>query len=178
MDFKIVFKELLAAFAGHDVRYALMGGFAMGLWGGARSTVDLDFLVHRDDVPKVESVMQGLGYECRYRSENVSQYLSPLRVFGEVDFLHAFRDASLGMLQRAVEKEVFGSLKIRVLIPEDIIGLKLQAIKNNPSRRQKDLEDIETLIDCQKERIDWVLIEQYAGILGMEDLYGELCKRK
>jgi hypothetical protein len=121
MDFKIVLEKILVAFEGQGVRYALMGGFAMGLWGGSRSTVDLDFLAHREDMEKIHAIMTGLGYECQHRTENVSQYTSPLSVFGGIDFIHAFREASLEMLQRAKIKEIFGgALKIKTLVPEDI----------------------------------------------------------
>jgi hypothetical protein len=96
----------------------------MGLWGGSRSTVDLDFLVHRDDMQKVHGIVTALGYEIHQKTENVSQYTSPLKVFGGIDFIHAFREASVEMLQRAVEKDIFsGMLKIKTLIPEDIIEL-------------------------------------------------------
>ncbi len=177
MDFKLVLERLIAAFNEQGIRYALMGGFAMGLWGAGRTTVDIDFLIARDDMQKVDAIMGQLGYECKYRSENVSQYISPLKVFGEVDFLHAFREASLQMLQRAEEKEVFGSIKIKSLIPEDLIGLKLQAIKNNPERQQSEMEDIMFLVREYKNKMDWSLIEEYAKILKMEELYKEICKR-
>ena len=55
---------------------------------------------------KVDGIMLGLGYECKYRSENVSQYTSPFEIFGEVDFLHAFRTPSLSMLERAEGKKI------------------------------------------------------------------------
>lgn len=147
----------------------------MGLWGVARATSDLDFLVDREDLEKVDAVMKKLGYECRFRSENVTQYVSRLRLFGEVDFLHAFRSASIGMLERAEEKEIFGGeLKIKVLKPEDLIGLKLQAVKNNPSRKEMDIADIKALVSAQQEPLDWPLIRGYAEILGAEDLLKEL----
>jgi hypothetical protein len=40
MDFKLVLSKLLSAFDDHNIHYALMGGFAMGLWGGSRLTAD------------------------------------------------------------------------------------------------------------------------------------------
>lgn len=176
MDFKAVLSQLLKNFNEHNISYALIGGFAMGLWGAGRTTVDLDFLVHGKDIDRIDNIMKSLDYELRYRSENVSQYISPLKVFGEVDFLHAFREASLGMLQRAVEKEAFGSIKIRTLIPEDLIGLKLQAIKNDPKRKAAEMEDIMFLARVYKDQVDWSLIEQYAKILEMEVLYKEIVK--
>ncbi len=177
MDFKAALSSLLKSFGERYIRYGLMGGFALGLWGAARATVDLDFLVHRDDMGKVAEIMQTLGYELKFQSENVSQYQSPLKIFGEVDFLHAFREASIGMLERAEIKDVFGgSLNIRVLKPEDLIGLKLQAIKNNPLRKEQDLADIELLVAAQKDRLDWPLIETYAAALDASELLKKVRK--
>jgi len=171
MDFKLVIERLLTGFQEKDIRYALTGGFALGLWGGSRSTVDLDFLVHRDDMDKVHALMTGLGYEIQHHTENVSQYVSPLARFGGIDFIHAFRDASVEMLKRAVEKEIFsGSMKVRTMIPEDIIGLKLQAVYNNPKREKIDMADIEMLVSVRKG-LDWELLRRYFTIFQMDDLF-------
>lgn len=118
-----------------------MGGFALGLWGFGRATSDIDFLAHRDDMGEVNEIMVRLGYECLFKSENVSQYLSPLKVFGEIDFIHAFRQPSLEMLERAEMKPIFnGELQIRVLKPDDLIVFKLQAIK----------KDLKTMAGCSR----------------------------
>ncbi len=150
----------------------------MGLWGMGRTTVDIDFLVHKDDMNKVDRIMKELDYECKYRTENVSQYVSPLRVFGEVDFLHAFREATLSMLQRAEEKTVFEKLSLRVLCPEDLIGLKLQSIKNSPERKAIEMDDILFLVQTYKDRMDWSLIEGYVKILNMEEIYREILEKR
>ena len=172
MEFKSVLSILLKRFEENNIDYGLIGGFALGLWGVGRTTVDIDFLVKRDDMKKTDGIMLEAGYECKYKSENVSQYVSPLKVFGEVDFLHAFREASLEMLKRAEEKEIFGgSLKIKLLRPEDLIGLKLQAIKNTPEREQKDMMDIESLLSIHGKEIDWSLVKGYFKIFNMEELY-------
>ncbi len=178
MDFKSVLSALIKRFEENNIRYALMGGFALGLWGVGRTTVDIDLLVNRDDMEEVDLIMKELGYDCKYRSKNVSQYVSPLRIFGEVDFLHAFREASLEMLKGAEKKQVFNSLKINVLRPEDLIGMKLQAIKNNPEREQIDLVDINSLISVIGKDINWSLIEKYAKILDMKELYERRIRRK
>jgi len=177
MEFKTVLEKLLINFEKLNIRYALMGGFALGLWGYGRATADVDFLAHRDDMGKVDAVMKSLGYECRYKSDNVSQYLSPLKIFGEVDFIHAFRATSLAMLETAEEKMVFnGDLKIRVLKPESLIAFKLQAVKNNPSRTSVDLQDIKKLAEINKRDIDCGLIDRYAELLNMEEVWHEIKK--
>jgi len=142
MNFKLVLEKLLTAFRNQNIRYALIGGFALGAWGVPRGTVDIDFLVHCGDMEKVDTIMGGLGYECRYRTENVSQYVSLLQVFGEVDFLHAFRTLSLRMLDRAEDRKMFReSLSVKVLKIEDLIGFKVQTIANNESRAGTDMAE-------------------------------------
>lgn len=65
MDFKAVLKELLTAFYEHNIRYALMGGFALGAWGISRATVNIDFLENRDNTEKVHGIMTRMEFECR-----------------------------------------------------------------------------------------------------------------
>jgi hypothetical protein len=178
MDFKLVLSKLLAAFSEGNIRYALIGGFALGSWGIARGTVDIDFLVNRADMEKVDALMQSLGYECRYRTENVTQYISPLQVFGEVDFLHAFRTHSIGMLERAEERPLFnGSASVKVLRIEDLIGLKVQAIANNKNRSTVDMADIEALMSVNRGGMNWGLIEEYFGLFGLAELFAELRRK-
>ncbi len=177
MDFKLVLEKLLTAFKEHNIRYALTGGFAMGLWGGSRSTVDLDFLVHKDDMNKVHEIMVDMGYERYNHTENVSQYISPKKIFGGIDFIHAFRKASLEMLHRAKAKDIFGgNLKIKTLLPEDIIGLKLQSIFNDPSRGKIDIADIEVLVSLYRDLLNMELVSEYFKVFGMEDLYKKIFK--
>ncbi|MGQ9623625.1 MAG: nucleotidyltransferase [Candidatus Caldatribacteriaceae bacterium] len=123
-------------------------------------------------MPKVDEVLENLGYECRYRSENVSQYVSPLKAFGNIDCLYAFRIASLNMIERAEEREIFGgAIKVKAARPEDLIGLKLQAMRNDSSRREQDLADIRALVALWSPKLDWSLIEEYARVLEMEEVY-------
>ena len=175
MDFKLVFERLLTFFHENNVRYALIGGFALGLYGVSRSTVDIDFLVHRNDLLKINIIMKELGYDCAYSSENVSQFISPLKVFGEVDYIHAFREISVKMLQNAEEKKVFNeTITIKVLKVEDIIGFKVQAIANNPSRKALDLSDIDSLMELHGSSLDWESMEEYFSMFGFTKLFKEL----
>ncbi len=178
MDFRLVLEKLLHSFEEHKIRYALMGGFALGAWGVPRATVDMDFLVDRNDMEKVEEIMKELGYECRYKTENVTQYISSLKIFGEVDFIHAFRTPSLDMLERVTEKKVFDkSVSLKVLRLEDLIGYKVQGMANDESRRALDLSDIESLLRLNAVDMDWSLIKEYFDLFGYNELFKEL-KRK
>jgi len=175
LDFKLVIDKLLTAFQNENIRYALIGGFALGALGITRATVDIDFLVHRDDLNKVHSIMTGIGYDRAFHTVNVSQYISADNLFGEVDFLHAFREISVGMLQRAENKKIFGeTISIKILKIEDLIGLKVQAMANDEARKPIDLADIRALIGLCKTEINWPLLEKYFAMFGFQELLKDL----
>jgi hypothetical protein len=170
MDFERVLKTLLEEFDEKRIRYALMGGVALGVWGAPRTTLDIDFLVHRDDLEVLHTGMQALGYQRRASNANVSQYRHEAPGLGSVDFVHAFRRISLEMLARAVDRPVFGGTRqVRVLLPEDVIGLKVQAIVNDPeNRKAKDSADIEALMEARGVKLDWPRIEEFYKLFSME----------
>ena len=175
MNFNAVVKRLLEGFQEKNIRYALIGGFALGAYGIPGATIDIGFLVHYDDLSRVKELMESYDYECIFQTENVSQYVSPLEFFGEVDFLHAFRKISLGMLERATEKEILGEkLKIKVLRVEDIIGLKVQAAANNENRSNQEYADIEALISQFKTNLDWELVKEYLSMFDQYPLFEKL----
>lgn len=172
MDFKTTLQQLICAFDDANIDYALIGGFAVGLWGVARGTVDLDFLVDRDALPRLDPIMAQCGFSLAYRSENVSQFTSPS---GGIDVLHAFRHHSRAMLGRSAERSLFaGSVLVRVLRPEDLIGLKVQALANDPDRTHFDRYDIEELMRLHGATLDWTLIEDYFDLFEMGELFLEL----
>lgn len=178
MDFKTVTDKLTVAFEQEGVLYALIGGFAISLWGIPRATFDLDFLVKRDDIQTVRRIVESLGYSCIHASENVTQFEASEKELGEIDFLHAFRPAALAMLERSERKKVFdGQSAIPVIQPEDLIGLKVQAIANNPSRMAIDRGDIEGLMQLRCTELDWERVEGYFALFSMQKLFCELKER-
>jgi len=173
MDLKKALTLLVAEFEKHDISYALIGGFAIGALGVPRSTIELDFLVPSDALHKIDAIMLAMGYKKAFTSENASQYVSPSAELGEVDFLHAFRPISIKMLAEAEPVQVFGKeVKVNVLKAEDIIGLKLQAINNNPARLGKDALDIEELMKARK--LDWEILKTYFELFGLEERFRQL----
>lgn len=76
MNFLKVISEVIVALAAAGVRYATIGGFAMALRGVQRSTVNLDFILMLEDLPKADEILRGFGYERAFRSENGSHDVS------------------------------------------------------------------------------------------------------
>ena len=170
MDFELVLDRLIAEFARSQICYGAIGGFALGVLGTPRQTLDLDFLVLRDDLEKLDSVLSQLGYSLAYRSENVSQYSHREPAWGSLDFIHAFRKISLGMLDRAKDLPVLGGKhSLKTAQPEDVIGLKVQAMSNDPERRAQDQRDIEGLTGRYGSQLDWNRIVEYYDAFGFAD---------
>lgn len=172
MNFRATLQQLVRSFDDAGIGYALIGGYAVGLWGVARGTVDIDFLVVRDDLSRLDSIMTQCGFSLIHRSENVSQFASPA---GGIDFLHAFRRHTEAMLGRAVERSIFaGEIQVRVLRPDDLIGMKVQAMANDPERTPLDRYDIEELMRLHGATLDWLLVEEYFELFEMQQLFAEL----
>ena len=62
MDFERVLRDLVADFTEREIRYALIGGFALGALGLPRATMDIDFLVARAALPVLDEVMARRQY--------------------------------------------------------------------------------------------------------------------
>lgn len=177
MDFKQVLRFLVSEFDKNNIDYALIGGFALGILGIMRTTVDMDFLVKKDDAEKVKSILEKHSYKCIFITENVSQYVSNISSQGTLDFIHAFRPISLGMLKDKQQKIIYnGEMTIPVLKPEDIIGLKVQALANNPAREEFEKNDIKSIIEKYREYIDWNRLEEYFTLFFLTEYYEKLKK--
>lgn len=175
MDFEKIVPLIIKEFEKEGIRYALMGGFAMGAFGVMRSTMDLDFLIDAADLEKVTAVMKKYSYNCVYSTDNISQYVAAAKIFGEIDFLHAFRKVSLSMFSRVKKITVLGGkISLNVLSPEDIIGLKLQALINDASRKAKEWADIESIAGHFGKKLDWRLIGDHFSLFKQTKQFKEL----
>ena len=140
--------------------------------------MDLDFLVHRDDLQKLHERLTALGYERLMQTENVSHYQHRVEAWGGLDFVHAFRKISLSMVARAKNYKVFGGKQtIRAANPEDVIGLKVQAMVNDPDRKPQEAADIEMLMRLYGPKLDWERIQEFYDIFGLGDDAGRLRDR-
>ena len=177
MDFISVIETVIRQLDKEGVRYALIGGFAMGLRGIQRATVDLDFILMLDDLKKADKIFTHSGYTRTFYTENVSHYESDDQVLGRIDILHAFRGPSLSMLDRAERVPLTEDFSLPVVQMEDLIGLKIQAAHNDPSRNLSDWTDIRLLIENSshnKQSVDWDLIGDYLELFNKKDKLVEM----
>jgi hypothetical protein len=177
MNFELVFRELLQKFREQSIRFALIGGFALHVAGFTRATQDIDFLIEAEDIGKMKNTMTQLGYELTHESPEFSNYWHPMAPLGCVDYLHAHRGYTRKMLSRAKKHRILENFEVPVLIPEDIIGLKVQSMVNNPKRRVLDMADIEYLIRENLDKLDLDIIKEYFHLFDRGDELDEVLKR-
>jgi hypothetical protein len=139
------FKEFLNLLKSNNIRYLLIGGYAVGYHGYPRSTNDMDIWIAID--PKTAELMvlalKEFGFDTPQLSEKlflkekniVRMGIAPMRVeilttISGVNFEECFQ-------QRIVD-EIDG-------IEVNIINLKHLKINKKASGRHKDLDDFENL---------------------------------
>lgn len=85
------------------------------------------------------------------------------------------------MLQRAKQEAVFnGAFMIKVVRPEDLIGLKVQSSSNDPSRYYQDMGDIEQILKRHHQGVIFLnmeLVREYFKIFQREEELDDLMVR-
>jgi hypothetical protein len=139
-----------------EIDHALIGGLALEYLGLHRTTVGIDLLVDGEMGHKAIEALQELGFELHSESGEAMQFT------GEVDvhILLANRTPTRMMLKNA---HPIKDLGIKCVGPEDIIGLKIEAYMNNPSREAQDKADIAALMQ-KYPSMDWDRVEGYADL--------------
>ena len=177
MDFEGLLTTLSGKFAEAHIRYALIGALALHAAGYHRSTGDVDLLVHADDIPAVQGILLGLGYRILHESGDVLNFASPWGLIGGVDIIKARRKYALRMLEKARPSLLGAKISIPAVVPEDLIGLKLQAMANDPARQTRDLADIEWVLSHHSHTMDMQLVEEYFGLFSMEQEFKTVLQR-
>jgi hypothetical protein len=150
-----------------EFRVALIGGFALPVHGVRRMTGDVDFLVDSQGSRAIHAALLAAGARCLHRSADAANYteasgLAPL------DFIYARRARAREMLARARRTRLSNArLSVPVVDAEALIGLKLQALVNAPSRTQ-DEADIRALFAARGDSLDESILRDYYRVFGRE----------
>lgn len=150
----------------HNIPHAMIGGLAMACYGSTRATVDLDLLVRDQNKDILKKIFQEKGFNLIHESEEVIQFSG----IGYVDVLLARRPISEKILS---ESNQDGPEGINFVKAEDLIGLKIQAYINDPSRELQDKADIQFLIG-NVDILDWRRIKAYADLFNQWDIINDI----
>jgi hypothetical protein len=165
VDLRSVLIEIHTALREAGIDHALIGGLALAAHGAARATVDLDLLADGERADDLDRILLESGYDRLHRTENVANYASAKPERGRVDILFARRERGRAMLARATPRSVLGQT-LRVVDASDLIGLKVQSSSNDPTRRHRDLADIQALL--RSTEVDLERVREYFRLFDRE----------
>jgi predicted nucleotidyltransferase len=136
----------------HEVKYVIIGGFAVIRFGYIRATGDIDLLVENSS-ENVERIRQALSYlqdgeAHKIRDTDLDQY-RVVRVSGEitVDLLGRACDVTYPDVSRHIQNDEIKGVKIPYLRPQLLI-------KTKAGIRPKDIQDrdyLRRLIEREKK---------------------------
>lgn len=138
------FKEFIALLNKHDVRYIVIGGYAVVYHGYVRSTNDIDIWIDiREN--NIEKVLEALN-EFGFSSINIKKTdFSPNQIIqlgyppNRIDLITTPAGIDFETCFQAKEQFVIDDVSINIIDLENLIKAK------NASNRTRDLADIEEL---------------------------------
>ena len=84
-DLEQEFDRVRVALGEASIEYALCGGLAVGVYGRARSTIDIDVLIRAEDEQPVYDAVAGLGFRLKARPMNFDAGATQIRRISKVD---------------------------------------------------------------------------------------------
>jgi hypothetical protein len=146
MDFARAY-ELLASFLeGRGLRVAVVGGLGLHGHGISRATVDLDIVTEAIAQPALITFLESQGYETLYRSAGYSNHIHPQVDLGRVDVVYVDRETADRLFPGCSPRLALGRRLALVPRAEHLAAMKVQAMKNDPSRELQDMADVQSLL--------------------------------
>ena len=172
MDVAAVTHRLLTFFDERGRRFAAIGGYALLAHGIQRATFDLDLVVELDFQDALIDFLESQGYETLHCSSGYSNHLHRDSDLGRLDFVYVDPQTAESLFAGCRQREILDGIDVLVPRPEHLVAMKVQAIKNDPTRKLQDLADIRRL--SRLPAVDRDEIRGYFDRLGLEKLYEEV----
>jgi len=141
------FVDLLRAFAAHEVRFLVVGAYALGVHGRPRATGDLDLWVDATPV-NAAKVMEALAeFGAPLTEVSAADFARPGIVFqmglppSRIDVLTEISGVSFAEAWPDRVRAPFGPVDV------DVIGREAFIRNKRATGRTKDLSDVESLDD-------------------------------
>jgi hypothetical protein len=153
---------------------ALAGAFALNAYGLGRATADLDLVVPAGAQAGLIRKLEAMGYETLHTSSGFSNHLHPDPVLGRIDFVYVTEPTASRLFAACRSMPFPGSRDMLVPRPEHLIAMKVQAMKNDPKRRLRDMADIAFLL--QRGDVDREEARRYFAEAGLAEDWNELVR--
>jgi len=169
VDFARVYGLVASFLDERAAKVAVVGGLGLHGHGVTRATLDLDLVTEAPVQAAVVAFLESQGYETLHRSAGYSNHLHALPDLGRVDIVYVDAETALGLFAGAAPLLDFGARTALVPRAEHLVAMKVQAMKNDPTRELQDLADIQAL--SRLPGIDLAEVRGYFERAGMLDRY-------
>jgi len=149
MSLYLEFDALVRRLESDAVRYALVGGLAVGVYGHIRATEDIDILVHAEDADRVAHIAADLGFRRTGKAWTFKNSgVQMIRYFktGDhdedvllLDVMIARAEPATGILQRA-QAVPYAEGRLHVPKRQDLVAMKRL---RGSAQDQADIEHLE-----------------------------------
>lgn len=138
------FKELFASLNAHSVRYLMIGGYAVGVYGYSRTTNDIDIFVS-DDAENIEQLKHALK-DFGFSTEDVSGIFADPRSLVEIG-VEPLKVQLMNFADGIEFDEAFAGKNVVQIEDISVSTISKSDLITNKrvSGRHKDLADIERL---------------------------------
>ncbi|MBD3315071.1 MAG: hypothetical protein GF344_04735 [Chitinivibrionales bacterium] len=163
-----IFKKLANIFKQTGVTAVLIGGYAVNAHKVTRHTVDIDFLIFRDDFDKVFKELEPVGYAIAHQQDAFVQLTG--KGLRDIDFMLSDAETAYAMYNTGDRITIAGELFVTPSLG-NLIALKLHSIRWNPHRELVDLPDIILLLQANDVDIESAEIKVLFEKYGTPELY-------
>jgi hypothetical protein len=172
MDFSRVIDEVAGFFDRENVRFSLVGAFALHAYGLSRATSDLDFVTESSVRGRLVAFLESLGYETLYASSGYSNHLHPKFEMGRVDLIYVDEGTARQLFESPGASLRLGGHDLAVPRPEHLAAMKIHAMKNDPGRSLQEMADIRFIL--QIDGVDEREIREYFEKAGLREKFDEI----
>jgi hypothetical protein len=151
---------------------AVIGGLGLVGHGVTRATVDLDLVTEAAAQDHLVAFLESQGYETLHRSAGYSNHLHENPERGRVDFVYLDGGTADKLFAGSVPRLDLAGRKALVPRAEHLVAMKVQAMKNDPTRELQDLADIQSLM--RLSGVDLEEVRGYFARAGLLDRYDAL----
>jgi len=149
-----------------------VGALGLHAYGHDRATFDLDLATDAAAQQPLVSFLEGLGYETVHVSPGYSNHAHADGDWGNVDIVYVDGETAARLFPRCERRLELGERVVPVPRAEHLAAMKVQAMRNDPSRLLQDLADVRYLLE--QPGTDRNEIRGYFDRAGMLEWYDRL----
>jgi len=172
LDFVRVFDRLAERLDAGGHPYALAGALALHAYGQSRATFDLDLVTVSPAQQPLLELLAGLGYETLHVSAGYSSHQHADPDWGGVDLIYVDPETAGRLFPVCSQRLRLGARDAPVPRAEHLAAMKVQAMRNDPSRLLQDLADVQYLL--RLTGTDRAEVRRYFEAAGLMEWYDKL----